>query len=88
MAFSAQATPPASAVLPTRDTAVAASPLPKIQQQAKHGQTEVKRLKREVARQESDSNRASQRLQEQDEQIAELRRKLSQLQSEPAAGHL
>ena len=44
-------------------------------------QVEVKRLQQEVARQESASQRASRRLEQQDAQIAELRRQLLQVQA-------
>lgn len=87
LTFSAWAKPPAADAGPVPGTSAAAPPLPEIQQRMTRSQTEVKRLEHEVARQESDSDRASQRLQEQDRQIAELRRKLSQLQPAPAAEH-
>ncbi len=64
-----------------------ASSLPQIRQRLKQDQVEVKRLQQSVARQESDSQRASQRLQQQDQAIAELRRQLQELQARPAAGH-
>ncbi len=60
--------------------------LPKTGQEIKHNKAEVTRLQHEVAKQESDSQRASERLQQQDQQIAELRLKLSQLQRDPTAG--
>ncbi|MEO6799428.1 MAG: hypothetical protein ABI178_05790 [Rhodanobacter sp.] len=87
LASSAWATPPPAAVTASRDATVAVPPLSKVHLRVEQGQAEVKRLQREVARQESDSNRASQRVLEQDRQIAELRRKLSQLQAKAAAGH-
>lgn len=64
-----------------------ASSLPPIRQRLKQDRIEVKRLQQSVARQESDSQRASQRLQQQDQAIAELRRQLQELQAGPAAGH-
>lgn len=85
--FPAWASPPSAAAAPARNPSVTVPAVPKIQRRMQHDQIEVRRLEREVARQESDSDRASQRLREQDQQIAELRRKLSQLQPEPAVGH-
>lgn len=46
----------------------------------------MKRLERDVDKQESDSRRASERLQQQDQTIAELRKQLDALKSAPAAG--
>jgi chromosome segregation ATPase len=63
-----------------------AQALPAARQRMKHDQAEVSRLQREVARQESDSLRASQRLQQQDQQIAALHRELAKLRNGPAAG--
>jgi uncharacterized membrane protein (DUF106 family) len=48
-------------------------------------QAEVKRLEQDIARQESDSKRASERLQEQDQAIAELQKELHKVQAKPAA---
>lgn len=64
----------------------AASPVsPAVRERVRRNQVEVKRLQREVARQESASQRASERLDRQDAQIAELRRQLSQLGAEAPA---
>jgi chromosome segregation ATPase len=49
-------------------------------------QAEVKRLERDLDRQESDSKRAGERLQQQDQAIAELRKQLQKLQANPDAG--
>ncbi|HXD36106.1 MAG TPA: hypothetical protein VN624_05595 [Rhodanobacter sp.] len=78
--------PPAPPAAVARGGSAATPALPAIRQQVEHNQVEVKRLRNEVARQESASQRASERLEQQDRQIAELRRKLSQLQADPAAG--
>ena len=79
----AQSAAPAS---PAHGTSSATHPLPIIQRGIKHKEAEVKRLQGEVIRQESDSDRASERLRLQDRQIAELRKKLAQLQAKSAAG--
>lgn len=55
------------------------------QQQLVNRQAEVKRLKQDLNRQESDSERASERLQQQDQAIAELQKQLHELQTEPAS---
>jgi len=48
-------------------------------------EAEVKRLKQDLDRQESDSKRASERLQQQDHAIAELQKQLHELQARPAS---
>jgi uncharacterized protein HemX len=58
---------------------------PTVRQRMQHDQVEVTRLQQEVARQESASQRASRRLEQQDAKIAELRRQLSQLRAGPPA---
>lgn len=55
------------------------------QQQLVSRQVEVKRLKQDLDRQESDSKRASERLQQQDQAIAELQKQLHELQARPAS---
>ncbi len=54
------------------------------QQQLTRRQAEVKRLKQDLDRQESNSQRASERLQQQDHAIAELQKQLHELQARPA----
>ncbi|GAB2549679.1 hypothetical protein [Rhodanobacter koreensis] len=54
------------------------------QRVAQH-QAEVKRLEQDVARQESDSKQASERLQQQDQAIAELQKQLEALHARPPA---
>ena len=49
-------------------------------------QAEVKRLEQDIGKQESDSQRAAERLQQQDQAIAELCKQLQTLQASPAAG--
>lgn len=53
---------------------------------ARH-QAEVQHLQQDVARQEADSARASERLQQQDKTIADLQRQLQALQTGSGAGH-
>lgn len=55
------------------------------QQQLVSRQAEVKRLEQDLDRQESDSKRASERLQQQDQAIAELQKQLHDLQARPAS---
>lgn len=50
-------------------------------QQLVSRQVEVKRLKQDLSRQESDSRRASERLQQQDQAIDELKKQLHELQA-------
>ena len=59
--------------------------LPPVGQRLVRNQAEVKRLEQDVARQESDSKRASERLQQQDQAIAELQKQLQELRATPAA---
>lgn len=63
------------------------SSLPHIRQRPNQDQVEVHRLQQDVVRQESDSQRASRRLQQQDQAITGLRRQLRELQARPAADH-
>ena len=60
--------------------------VPQVQQRLAQHQAEVKRLEQDVARQESDSRQASERLQQQDQAIAELRRQLEALHAKSPAG--
>jgi len=62
----------------------AATSLPQVKQRLTQNQVEVKRLEQDVARQESDSKRANERLQQQDQAIAELQKQLQELQATPA----
>lgn len=62
-----------------------AAPLPKASRQLARSQAEVKRLKQDLDKQESDSKRASERLQQQDRAIAELHKQLQELQASPVA---
>jgi peptidoglycan hydrolase CwlO-like protein len=55
------------------------------QRQLVSRQAEVKRLEQDLDRQESDSKRASERLQQQDQAIAELQKQLHELQATPAS---
>jgi septal ring factor EnvC (AmiA/AmiB activator) len=69
---------------PSASPAVVKSPAA-AQQQLVSRQAEVKRLKQDVNRQESDSKRASERLQQQDQAIAELQMQLHELQARSAS---
>jgi TolA-binding protein len=64
----------------------AASPLPAVHQRVVRKRAEVQRLERALATQESHSKQASQRLQQQDQAIAELQKQLQELQAGTAAG--
>lgn len=61
----------------------AATSLLQARQRLTRHQAEVKRLEQDVARQESGSKRASERLQQQDQAIAELRKQLQELRATP-----
>lgn len=70
--------------------ASAASPaaeksLNRVKHQQSSKQDEVKRLERDVTRQQSDSEQAGRRLQQQDQAIAELRKQLQKVQAQPSA---
>ncbi|NMW24757.1 MAG: hypothetical protein A2211_05475 [Rhodanobacter sp. RIFOXYA1_FULL_67_6] len=56
-----------------------------VRQQLISRQAEVKRLKQDLDRQESDSKRASERLRQQDHAIAELQKQLHELQARSAS---
>jgi flagellar motility protein MotE (MotC chaperone) len=71
------ATPPSVA----HASSTAAQVPPTVRQRMQHDQVEVTRLQKEVARQESASQRASRRVEQQYAQIAELRRQLLQVQA-------
>ncbi len=60
--------------------------LGQVRQQQLKNQAKVKRLKHDVATQQSDSAEAGRRLQQQDDAIAELRRQLQKFKAEPPAG--
>ena len=62
----------------------------KLNQRVAQHQAEVQRLQQDVSRQESASQQAADRLQQQDQAIAELRRQLKAAQDSakaPSAGH-
>jgi len=65
--------------------AAPAKSLSTTRQQLANSQAEVKRLEQDLDRQESDSRRASERLQQQDQAIAELQKQLRQLQLRPVS---
>ena len=63
--------------------AMSAAPagLPQARQRLAQHQAEVKRLEQDVARQESDSQQARERLQQQDQAIADLQKQLDALRA-------
>ncbi len=70
------------------DRAPAATPsLPRVKQQLIQHQAEVKQLKKDVSKQESDSKQASARLQQQDRVITELRQQLQALEAKAPVDH-
>ncbi|WEN16773.1 hypothetical protein PY254_08925 [Rhodanobacter sp. AS-Z3] len=77
------ATSPASVHQDAKSTTPA--PL-KVQRKLVESQAQVRRLERDVHQQELDSQRASQRLQQQDQVIAELQKQLQALQPPPSGG--
>jgi septal ring factor EnvC (AmiA/AmiB activator) len=74
-----------SVMHPARQSAHARQRLPRATQRLVRHQAEVKRLEQDVARQESDSKQASERLQQQDQAIADLQRQLQALHAGSAA---
>src|SRR3546814_2412032 len=60
-------------------SATTAKPLHRDDRQLVRSQAEVKRLEQDLDKQESDSKQASERLQQQDQTIAELRKQLQEL---------
>nr|WP_244754131.1 BREX-1 system adenine-specific DNA-methyltransferase PglX [Rhodanobacter sp. B2A1Ga4] len=67
-------------------TPALAKPLSTARQQLASSQAEVEQLEQDLGRQESDSRRASERLQQQDQAIAELHKQLDELQAVPVPG--
>ncbi|KZC18443.1 hypothetical protein RHOFW510R12_19595 [Rhodanobacter sp. FW510-R12] len=72
--------------VPPSGSAGAASPRAADSKRLTRSQSEVERLKRDLHKQESDNRQAGERLQQQDQKIAELRRQLQELQAGQAAG--
>ena len=69
-------------------SSVAAQPsLSDIKQKLAKHQVEVNRLQQDVAKQESDSKQASERLQQQDQTITELQQQLQALRAKSASNH-
>ncbi|HWX67528.1 MAG TPA: hypothetical protein VNZ27_13995 [Rhodanobacter sp.] len=64
-----------------------AAALPRTGQRLTRHQAEVKRLEKDVAKQESESQQASKRLQQQDQAIAELQKQLRELQAKSSSDH-
>ena len=62
------------------------TPLTQVTHQRSQNEAEVKRLQRDVSKQQSDSERASVRLQRQDEAIAELQKQLHDLRARAPLG--
>ncbi|MCW8808832.1 MAG: hypothetical protein OQK79_12105 [Rhodanobacter sp.] len=76
--------------LPSANNHAAAStqaPSAKVERQLSKREAEVRRLRKTVDKQESDSRKASERLRQQDRAIIELRRQLQAIQAtKPGAG--
>jgi len=64
----------------------AAVSLQKVDRRLARDRSEVKRLQRDVGRQEGSSKRATERLQQQDQAINALREQLNELQARQSAG--
>ena len=88
MSFMLSAAPWAAAdtsMPPAAGSSAAPMSLPQARQRLAKHQAEVKRLEQDVAKQESDSKQASERLQQQDHAIAELQKQLDVLRAKPLA---
>jgi septal ring factor EnvC (AmiA/AmiB activator) len=89
MGFMLSAAAWAAAERPAQAPAGSTPAPPAVQAQARQRlaqrQAEVKRLEQDVARQESDSKQASERLQQQDQAIADLQKQLDALRAKPPA---
>ncbi|HEY8682310.1 MAG TPA: hypothetical protein VIM06_04005 [Rhodanobacter sp.] len=72
---------------PIEQPAPAQAGLPQGTQRLTRHQAEVRRLEQDVARQESESRRASERLRQQDQAIADLHKQLQSLHAKPPLGH-
>jgi uncharacterized protein HemX len=73
---------------PSTSSTKAAQPSPsEIKQRLAQHQVEVNRLEQDVAKQESDSKRANERLQQQDQTITELQQQLQALRAKQASNH-
>jgi septal ring factor EnvC (AmiA/AmiB activator) len=72
---------------PAGSTKAAQPSLAEVRQRLARHQAEVSRLEQDVAKQESDSKQASERLQQQDRTITELRQQLQALSAKPASNH-
>ena len=70
----------------TSSIQVVGTSLNRVRLQQSRSQDEVKRLERDVIRQQSDSEQASKRLQQQDEAIAELQKQLQELSATAPVG--
>jgi septal ring factor EnvC (AmiA/AmiB activator) len=83
-AWAEGAPPPSASMSVAKASPEAARKLPQVHRRLQHDQIQVKRLQRDVAKQESTSRRAGERLQQQDRAIAELQRQLRQFQANHA----
>ena len=70
-----------------RAAAATQASLAHAQQKLQQQQAQVKQLQDSVAKQESGSKQASERLQQQDQAIAKMQQELQALQAKQAAGH-
>ncbi|OOG56791.1 hypothetical protein [Rhodanobacter sp. C03] len=83
LSAAAWAADPKPVPAPAGSTSAASASLPQTRQRLARHQAEVKRLEQDVARQESDSKQASERLQQQDQAIADLQKQLDALRAKP-----
>ncbi len=70
-----------------KSTAATQASLAQARQKLEQQQAQVKKLQDAVARQESGSKQASERLQQQDQAIGQMQQQLQALQAKQAAGH-
>ena len=72
---------------PAGSTKATQPSLAEVRQRLARHQAEVNRLEQDVAKQESDSKQASDRLQQQDQTITELQQQLQALRAKSASNH-
>ena len=70
-----------------RPSAATQASLTQARQKLEQQQAQVKQLQGSVAKQESDSKQASERLQQQDQAIAQMQQELQALQAKQGSGH-
>lgn len=75
-----------SATHSVEQTSATPAPVARANQRLEQHRAKVEQLKQDVARQESDSRQAAERLQQQDQEIDELQKQLRTLHAEAATG--